>query len=429
MMSTNTTTTTASAAPLVERRRRAWKTPFTEAMGIRLPLVSAPMAGVSGGLLASEVTRAGGLGMISAGHLRNLADLEAQIEIFVESTNAAKAKADIDIAMEDGDSNNRFSSSPSSPSSPTTSDLAIGFIGFSSLATPTGWEDYEYILRKYRPKAVQFFAPFLVERDRPGRCGGGGGGGGGIQDNVQLARMHGSKFIAQVCSMSDVRLAVMHGGVDAIICQGSEAGGHGLRRELGNSAMALASQAKRMITTTSSSSSSSIIPVLASGGVVNGRHMASALCYCDGVSMGTRYWACRESIGDGRVQRRLVDGDGSSSSSCDGVLRTVVFDAIHNETSSDVKWPYPYDSVGALRNETTAEWDGRPYSELREAMDETDLLERYGKCKEISDASVVQVLSGEGVGEIDIIEGAYDITLRIEQEAIDAIDRLRSLCM
>ena len=417
-----TTTTTASAALLVERRR-AWKTPFTEAMGIRLPLVSAPMAGVSGGLLASEVTRAGGLGMISAGHLRNLADLEAQIEIFVESTNAAKAKAAIAIAMEDSD--NRSSSSPSSPSSPATSDLAIGFIGFSSLATPTGWEDYEYILRKYRPKAVQFFAPFLVER--PGRCGGGGGG---TEDNVQLARAHGSKFIAQVCSMSDVRLAVRHGGVDAIICQGGEAGGHGLRRELGNSAMALASQAKRMMTaTSSSSSSSSIIPVLASGGVVNGRHVASALCYCDGVSMGTRYWACRESIGDGRMQRRLVDDGDGSSSSCDGVLRTVVFDAIHNETSSDVKWPYPYDSVGALRNETTTEWDGRPYSELRKAMDETDLLERYGKCKEIPDASVVQVLAGEGVEEIDIIEGAYDITLRIEQEAIDAIDRLRSLCM
>ena len=147
--------------------------------------------------------------------------LEAQIEIFVESTNAAKAKAAIAIAMEDSD--NRSSSSPSSPSSPATSDLAIGFIGFSSLATPTGWEDYEYILRKYRPKAVQFFAPFLVER--PGRCGGGGGGG--TEDNVQLARAHGSKFIAQVCSMSDVGLAVRHGGVDAIICQGGEARGHG----------------------------------------------------------------------------------------------------------------------------------------------------------------------------------------------------------
>ena len=44
-------------------------------MGIRLPLLSAPMAGVAGGLLAAEVTRAGGLGMIAAGHLQNMADL------------------------------------------------------------------------------------------------------------------------------------------------------------------------------------------------------------------------------------------------------------------------------------------------------------------------------------------------------------------
>jgi hypothetical protein len=60
-------------------------------------------------------------------------------------------------------------------------------------------------------------------------------------------------------------------------------------------------------------------------------------------------------------------------------------------------------------------------------MDKTDLLERYGKCREISDTSVVQVPSEEGVGEIDRIKGAYKITLRIEQEAIDTIDRLRSL--
>ena len=406
-------TTTTSA---LQERRRAWKTPFTEVMGIRLPLLSAPMAGVSGGLLAAEVTRAGGLGMIAAGHLRNLADLEAQIEIFAENTTAnaeAKAKAK---AKAMGDNNNNRSSSPPPPS--PTSDLAIGFIGFSSLATPTGWEDYEYILRKYRPKAVQFFAPFLVER----RCGGTS------TDNVRLARMHGSKFIAQVGSMSDARLAMEHGMVDVIVCQGSEAGGHGLRRELGNSAMALAYQAKRMtMTTTASSSSSSdnnIIPVLASGGVANGRHLASALCYCDGVSIGTRYWACRESIGDGMLQRRLVE---DAHTTCDGVLRTPVFDAIQDETSSDVRWPYPYDSVGCMRNETTEEWDGRSSSELRRAMDETDLLERYGKCKLISDARVVQVLSGEGVGEIDRIEGAYEITLRMEQEAIDAIDRLRSL--
>ena len=122
------------------------------------------------------------------------------------------------------------------------------------------------------------------------------------------------------------------------------------------------------------------------------------------------------------MQRWLVNAD----SLCDDVLRMAVFDAIQNETAA-VKWPHPYDSVGALRNETTEEWDRRLSLELRRAMDEADLLERYGKCREISDTSVVQVLLGEGVEEIDCIEGAYEITLRIEQEAIETIDRLWSL--
>ena len=62
--------------------QRAWNTSFTRAFRCRLPLISAPMADVSGGLLAAEVTRAGGLGMIGAGHCQDLAELEAQIEIF-----------------------------------------------------------------------------------------------------------------------------------------------------------------------------------------------------------------------------------------------------------------------------------------------------------------------------------------------------------
>jgi nitronate monooxygenase len=362
------------------KQRRAWKTPFTEAVQCRLPILSAPMAGVAGGLLAAEVTRAGGLGMIAAGHLQSIVDLEMQIEIFEEAM------------LQNHDGNDVRS---------PYSDLAIGFIGFSSLALPTGWENYERILRKYKPKAVQFFAPFFVER------------GHGDANNVQLARSYGSKFIAQVGSMADARLAIEH-DVDVIICQGSEAGGHGLRRELGNSAMALTSQTKGMTD----------IAVLASGGIVNGRHLASVLCYCDGASIGTRYWACKESVGDEIVQGQLADDN-----SCDDVLRTTVFDTIQNETST-IKWPYPYDSVGSMRNKTTEEWDGRSSSggdeELRLLMDETDFLERYDNCRRISDISVIPVLSGEGVGEINSIEGAYEITIRIEKEAIDTIDRLWS---
>ena len=101
-------------------------------------------------------------------------------------------------------------------------------------------------------------------------------------------------------------------------------------------------------------------------------------------------------MGDEIVQGQLADDN-----SCDDVLRTTVFDTIQNETST-IKWPYPYDSVGTMRNKTTEEWDGRSSSggdeELRLLMDETDFLERYDNCRRISDISVIPVLSGEGVG-------------------------------
>ena len=283
--------------------------------------------------------------------------------------------------------------------------LAIGFIGFSSLATPGGWDNYEYILKRYRPRAVQFFAPSIVTREQQQHELKQ------LSNNVQLAHEYGVKFIAQVGSIEEAKEAIRH-RVDAIVCQGSEAGGHGLRRELGNSAMALASQASKL---------TKDMPVLAAGGIVSGKHVAAALCYCDGVSIGTRYWACRESLGNERLQEGLARAENS----CDDVIRTAVFDQIQNELTA-TKWPHPYDSVGALRNRTTEQWDGKSSTELQTAIVETKLLEEYKESRIKSDASVIATLAGEGVGEIDSVEGAYEITLRMEEEAVDTIDRLRT---
>lgn len=333
--------------------------------------MSAPMAGVSGGLLAAEVAKAGGMGTIAAGHFQDVIALEKEIVIFQEETKA--------IASKDH------------------AGLTIGFIGFSSLATPTGWQNYEHILQHYKPKAVQFFAPSVIVSKESGRS------------NIKLAHEYGAKFLAQVGSISEAKEAIQH-KVDAIICQGSEAGGHGLRRQLGNSATALASQTAKMTD----------IPVLMAGGIVNGAHVASALCVCDGVSVGTRFWAANESLGDKRLQTELT-----KSNSCDDCIRTTVFDQIQNATSS-TKWPHPYDSTGALRNRTTNQWEGKTEEELQFAIDNTTLLEQYRASREESDAEVIPTLAGEGVGEIASIDGAYALTLRLEKEAIDAIDALKS---
>ena len=41
---------------------------ITKILGIKYPIISAPMANASGGWLAAEVTNAGGLGLIGAGY-------------------------------------------------------------------------------------------------------------------------------------------------------------------------------------------------------------------------------------------------------------------------------------------------------------------------------------------------------------------------
>ena len=62
------------------------QTRFTAALGITIPIMSGPMAGVAGGELAAAVARAGGLGFIAAGHARDLEFIDQQVQIFHAKT-------------------------------------------------------------------------------------------------------------------------------------------------------------------------------------------------------------------------------------------------------------------------------------------------------------------------------------------------------
>ncbi|KAL3793770.1 hypothetical protein HJC23_013332 [Cyclotella cryptica] len=333
------------------------------------------MAGVSGGLLAAQVCKAGALGFIAAGHFQDLSKLEAEIKLFIDIVERSSG----------ADCNARPCIRPS-----------IGFIGHSSLSSPKHWENYEYILEKYSPMAVQFFAPSIITRQDG-------------TSNVDLAHKYGAKFIAQVGSVKHAKEAIQH-KVDAIICQGSEAGGHGLRRELANSAMALSSQCKQLFQD---------IPILAAGAIVNGQHLASALCICDGAVIGTRLWASHESMGDKILQRELT-----KENSCDDVVKTAVFDQIENEFK-DFRWPYPFDASGVLRNRTTDEWEGRTSEDLDGALQKTDLFHTYKTAINTHNPEIITVYAGEGVGQIARIDHAYDLILQMEREAIDTIKRLQ----
>lgn len=56
-------------------------TPWSREMGLRVPVVNAPMGGVAGGRLAAAVTAAGGLGMIGMGSTGSAARLTRELEL------------------------------------------------------------------------------------------------------------------------------------------------------------------------------------------------------------------------------------------------------------------------------------------------------------------------------------------------------------
>jgi NAD(P)H-dependent flavin oxidoreductase YrpB (nitropropane dioxygenase family) len=56
-------------------------TAWSRAMGLRVPLLNAPMGGVAGGSLAAAVSCAGGLGMIGIGSTGSVALLERESEL------------------------------------------------------------------------------------------------------------------------------------------------------------------------------------------------------------------------------------------------------------------------------------------------------------------------------------------------------------
>lgn len=344
-------------------------------------LTSIPLViekGASGGLLAAEVCRAGGLGFIAAGHLNSkeaLHDLELEIKLFRELSG------DDDLP------------------------LCVGFIGHSTFATEQGWNLFENVLEDFQPKVVQLFAPAISYMKEDTKS----------NSVVQLAHSYGCKVIAQVGCEND-GIKALEEGVDCLIAQGTEAGGHGLRRELGCGTLTLTSRLVKR--------AKGRVPVLAAGGIMDGDGLVAALSLgADGVVLGTRLWASDEAKGGSTYKDALV-----AATSADQVVRTQAFDTIWNSYKM-TKWPKPYDSSGAQRNRITESWDER-ISDLEKRVKnpmESPTVEEFKAASAANDLDFDCVFSGKGVATIDSILPAFDIITNIEKEARESLSRLNTI--
>jgi enoyl-[acyl-carrier protein] reductase II len=165
-------------------------------------------------------------------------------------------------------------------------------------------------------------------------------------DYVARAHAAGAKVIHQVHTAEQARQAVER-RVDAIIAQGAEAGGQGMSQ--GPSTMVLVPRVVDI---------AGAIPVLAAGGVADGRGLAAALMLgAQGVNIGTRFLASREAAASAAWKAAIV------AAASEDATRFDVWRTIMPAASSSA-----YDTVPrVLSTPFVAEWRDRPDEVRREA--------------------------------------------------------------
>ena len=205
----------------------------------------------------------------------------------------------------------------------------------------------------------------------------------------------GCKIICQVQTLAQAREAAA-AGADVIIAQGRDAGGHsGTTR----GTMGLVPAVVDAV---------GPIPVVAAGGIADGRGLAAALALgAAGVSMGTRFTASRESLWDQAMKAATLAAGG------DQTEQTRVFDVVRG-----APWPAIYPGR-ALRNAFSARWNGRE-DEL--AADQPG-QEKAWLATAADDFSTRVVWAGEGVDLIDDIPAASEIIERIVAQAVETLAR------
>ncbi|MEO8122528.1 MAG: nitronate monooxygenase [Burkholderiales bacterium] len=206
---------------------------------------------------------------------------------------------------------------------------------------------------------------------------------------VAAIKAAGCKLICQVQDLDTARRA-RDAGADLIVAQGTEAGGHGGVR----ATLPLVPAVVDAVAP---------IPVVAAGGIADGRGLAAALMLgAQGALIGTRFYACTEALGHERAKQRIADADGGQTT------RTRVFDIVRG-----YDWPGRY-TGRAIVNRFMQRWHGQEVALATNVDAERTAF--YTAAQE-GDVDTAMVWAGEVVDLIDRIEDASTLVEQIGQGA------------
>jgi nitronate monooxygenase len=316
---------------------------LTRSWGLGLPIIGAPMFPAAGGRLAAAVSRCGGLGMIG-----------------VSSTQQAE-QIERDVAEYRGLAGER--------------PFGIGLMVWALEKRPELLD------------AALAAKPFVVSMSfgDPARY-------------MTRIRDAGVRVVSQVQDRHSA-LAAEAAGVELVVAQGTEAGGHtGAVGTLPLLQIVLESVG---------------LPVVAAGGIATGRGLAAVLAAgAQGAWIGTPLLAAEEARNSPAARQRVVEAGETET------VYTRVFDV-----AQGIPWPTQYHGR-ALSNAFTARWDGRE----GELAGDEEAKRAFQKARADEDyAGSALLYAGQSVGVIERVEPAEAIVQRIAREAEELLRGVEKL--
>lgn len=218
----------------------------------------------------------------------------------------------------------------------------------------------------------------------------------GIPEPALVEQFHrvGTKVVCMVATVEDAEIAVMN-GADAVAAQGSEAGGH---RSYGQK-HARAAADRNLTANLVSAVVSAIgahVPVLAAGGIVDGRGLAAMMKLgAEGVLLGTRFVATTESGASDLWKTRLTTGDRSTSFT-DGFTG---------------QW------ARVLTSEFTEEWEQSGAEALPGLLQAAAGQDLFSAAKQLGDDQLQPLYAGTAADQLSDIPSAADVVHDIVAEA------------
>lgn len=308
------------------------KTALTELWGLRYPILNASMTPAAEGKLARAVSQAGGLGMIGVNETWTCADVDRQCAIARE-----------------GDAGRRF---------------GIGLFGWALEAKP------ELLQRAIEQK------PFFISISF-------------VDITPYAGRVHEAGILlgAQVQTRADAQKA-LRGGVDVLIAQGTEAGGH-----TGDVSTLTMMQIALELTDK---------PVLVAGGIATPRGVAAVLAAgAAGAWIGTPFLLADEANVTEAARKRILAADETQT------VLTSLFDRLQG-------FPWPEHFRGrALQNDMTRRFHGRE----EEALANAQTIDIFRQAKQMNDFTIANIYAGQSVGLLSKRYAAHTIVEELGESA------------